>query len=147
MSDDAERELAAFLAGLPDYQRKALNEEGLSLTPDEWRLFTDWLSTSDNFETLYKEHIRLLRHVPARMKEYRKRVIRQHGAGSADALNIPKGNPGRKPNAILAERIWELDAAGKSNREIRETLNAGGENLSLEAVESYLKNRRRLGTK
>jgi hypothetical protein len=58
-------------------------------------------------------------------------------------LEIKKGKPGRKPNVKLAERIWALDAEGKTNREIQETLNTGGENLSLEAVESYLKKRRR----
>jgi len=58
-------------------------------------------------------------------------------------LEIKKGKPGRKPNVELAERIWALNAEGKTNREIQETLNTSGENLSLEAVESYLKTRRR----
>jgi hypothetical protein len=58
-------------------------------------------------------------------------------------LEIKKGKPGRKPNVKLAERIWALDAEGKKNREIQETLHTSGENLSLEAVESYLKKRRR----
>ena len=58
-------------------------------------------------------------------------------------LEIKKGKPGRKPNVELAERIWALDAEGKTNREIQETLNTSGENLSLEGVESYLKKRRR----
>jgi hypothetical protein len=58
-------------------------------------------------------------------------------------LEINKGKPGRKQNVELAERIWALDAEGKTNREIQETLNTSGENRSLEAVESYLKKRRR----
>ena len=58
-------------------------------------------------------------------------------------LEIKKGKPGRKLNVELAERIWALKAEGKTNREIQERLNASGKNLSLEAVESYLKKRRR----
>jgi hypothetical protein len=60
-------------------------------------------------------------------------------------LEIKKGKPGRKPNVELAERIWALDAEGKTNLEIREALNTSGEHRSLEAVESYLKKRRRAG--
>jgi len=58
-------------------------------------------------------------------------------------LEIKKGKPGRKPNLELAERIWALDDAGKTNREIQETLKADGLSTSLEAVEAYLKTRRR----
>ena len=58
-------------------------------------------------------------------------------------LEIKKGKPGRRPNVDLAERIWALDAEGKTNREIRETLKANGLSTSLEAVEAYLKTRRR----
>ena len=58
-------------------------------------------------------------------------------------LEIKKGKPGRKLNVELAERIWALKAEGKTNRVIQETLNTSGENLSLDAVESYLKARRR----
>ncbi|HEY5055652.1 MAG TPA: hypothetical protein VII58_05795 [Acidobacteriaceae bacterium] len=58
-------------------------------------------------------------------------------------LEIKKGKPGRKPNVVLAKRIWALKAEGRTNREIQETLNASGENRSLEAYEAYLKKRRR----
>jgi hypothetical protein len=54
-----------------------------------------------------------------------------------------KGKRGRKPKLELAERIWALKAEGKKNVEIQKILNASGESLSLEAVESYLKTRRR----
>jgi len=50
---------------------------------------------------------------------------------------------GRKPNVELAERIWTLHDAGKTSPEIRKALATGGVNLTLEAVEAYLKTRRR----
>jgi len=58
-------------------------------------------------------------------------------------IEIEEGKPGRKPNVKLAERIWALDEAGKTNREIHETLKSKGLSISLEAVEAYLKTRRR----
>lgn len=63
--------------------------------------------------------------------------------GHTPGLEIKKERPGRKPNVELAERIWALDGAGKTNREIQETLKANGLCTSLEAVEAYLKTRRR----
>ena len=59
-------------------------------------------------------------------------------------LEIEKGKPGRKPNVELAERIRALDAEGKTNREIKETLSDDSVNLSLDGVESYLKTRRKV---
>jgi len=47
----------------------------------------------------------------------------------------------------LEQRIWKLDAEGKTNREIQQILSAEGVNRSLEAVEAYLKTRRRKSQK
>lgn len=58
-------------------------------------------------------------------------------------LKIRKGRPGRKPNVELAERIWALHDAPKTSRKIQQILAAEGVNLTLEAIEAYLKTRRR----
>jgi hypothetical protein len=58
-------------------------------------------------------------------------------------LDIKKGNPGRKPNVQLAERIWAWRAAGKTNKQIQDLLTAEKLSLSLEGVEAYSKSRRR----
>jgi len=58
-------------------------------------------------------------------------------------LKVKKGKPGPKPNVELARRIWALDAEGKTNRQIHEIVNSEVWNISLEAVESYLKTRRK----
>jgi hypothetical protein len=43
----------------------------------------------------------------------------------------------------LAARIWWEKAQGKTARQIALTLKAEGKNLSIEAIESYLKTRRK----
>jgi hypothetical protein len=106
--------------------RRATEEEWPPQPPDRPGVSTEVfdLVTSGFFQLEYHEAVEAwFRHTPG--------------------LEIIKGKPGRKPNVKLAERIWALDAEGKTNREIQETLNTDGENLSLEAVESYLKKRRR----
>jgi len=145
LSKDAERDLAAFLAALPSYQRKLLDQTYSSLTQGEQNQFMGWMTaTPEQFDALWQEYRRLVERIPAKLREYRKRINREHGAGTADVLGLPKGKPGRKENVELAERIWALDAEGKKNHEIQETLSASGEHISLEAVESYLKKRRRV---
>jgi hypothetical protein len=87
---------------------------------------------------------RILQHCgPAKWKRYCDNAKAARSASADPFVRMPRRKPGRKLNCDLAERIWALDAAGKKNHEIQETLKASGENLSLEAVESYLKKRRR----
>lgn len=147
MSDDAEKDLEAFLSTVPAYMRKEFEQGFYSLTEDEMNQLASCLPDGPERSArlrreaeLSEEYERLLKRVPAKLKEYRNRLTRD--VLRAYGPLLPKASPGRKKNVELAERIWALDAQGKSNREIQETLNAGGESLSLEAVESYLKKRR-----
>jgi DNA-binding transcriptional MerR regulator len=54
-----------------------------------------------------------------------------------------KGTPGRKSNAELAKRIWTLQNAGVTSREIRALLKTEGKRLTLSGVEAYRKTRRK----
>lgn len=160
MSSRAENEFDAFLADLPAYQRKYLEQGYSSLTPEEVHKFNEWfresdewLSTpnpdeeliADSLPVIAETYRLLLAQVPVKLKERRKREEREMQAVLRSIIEIAIGKVkrGRKSRGELAKRIWALDAAGKTNQEIRETLSASGEHLSLEGVESYLKKRRR----
>lgn len=160
MSIHAEKELDAFLAGLPSYQRKYLEQGISSLTREDTHQFNEWFRKSEEWLSasnpdkeliagslpLIAETYRLLlAQAPVKLKERRKREERemQRVLRSFVQIAIGKVKQGRKARDELAKQIWALDAEGKTNQEICETLSASGENLSLEGVESYLKTRRR----
>jgi hypothetical protein len=156
----AENELDAFLAGLPAYQRKYLEHGISSLTREDTHQFNEWFRKSeewlsapnpdekliaDSLPVIAETYRLLLAQAPVKLKERRRREEREMQGVLRSFIEIAVGNVkrGRKPRSELAEQIWALDAEGKTNREIRETLSASGEHLSLEGVESYLKTRRR----
>jgi hypothetical protein len=156
----AENELNAFLAGLPAYRRKYLEQGYSSLTPEEVHQFNEWFRKSeewrsapnldeeliaDSLPVIAETYRLLLARAPVKLKERQKREERgiQRVVRSFVQIAIGKVKRGRKSRDELAERIYALDTEGKTNREIRETLSASGEHLSLEGVESYLKTRRR----
>jgi hypothetical protein len=160
VTNHAENELDAFLAGLPPFQRKYLEQGISSLTREdthqfnEWfRKSEEWLSASNPDEELIAgslpviaETYRLfLAQAPVKLKERRKREEREMRGGlrSIIEISIGKVKRGRKSRDELAEQIWALEAEGKTSQEIRETLNTRGEHLSVEAVEAYRKKRRR----
>ena len=62
-------------------------------------------------------------------------------------LDIAENKPGRKKNFELAARIYDLKDQGKTARQICEIVNKEGAygHRSLEAVEAYLKTRRKRG--
>jgi hypothetical protein len=130
------------------------------LTPEEVHQFNEWFRKSeewrsapnldeeliaDSLPVIAETYRLLLARAPVKLKERQKREERgiQRVVRSFVQIAIGKVKRGRKSRDELAERIYALDTEGKTNREIRETLSASGEHLSLEGVESYLKTRRR----
>lgn len=92
--------------------------------------------STDVFEALMKDGLRLFRDMYHEAVEAHFRYT--------PGLKIEKRKPGRKRKAELAELIWALaDDEGKTSREIQRILEAKSENLTIEAVESYRKTRRR----
>lgn len=138
MTQSPEEELAEFLASKPKWVQTALQEGSSKLTVKEE---SEWLNNDELRKALTAQYVELVSRIPAEWKRYRKRLREQLDFNSV--FPLPKAKPGRKKNVKLAERIWALDAEGKSNRQIQEILNANGENLSLEGVQAYLKKRRR----
>ncbi|MGA2569627.1 MAG: hypothetical protein ABSF23_03840 [Terracidiphilus sp.] len=160
VSIHAENELDAFLAGLPAYQRKYLEQGISSLTREDTHQLNEWFRESEiwlsapnpdekliagSLPVIAETYRLLLAQAPLKLKERRKREEREIRGVIRSFIEIAVGNikRGRKPRDELAEQIWALDAEDKTNQEIRETLSASGEHLSLEGVESYLKTRRR----
>ena len=138
MSQNPEKELEVFLASKPAWMQRFLLTGVGSLNHDDIR---EWCNNFHECQRVTGEYERILQQIPAKWKEYRKRQKLE--AKPLIQSLVPKATPGRKLNRELAEQIWTLDAEGKTNQEIQQTLKERGVNISLEAVESYLKNRRR----
>ena len=137
MSKNPEKQLEEFLASKPEWMRRYFQKGMGSLNRDE---IVETLQSSEII-TLTSEYKKILQLMPDKWKEYRKR--QKLDAQPLIQILVPKATPGRKLNSELAEQIWKLDAEGKTNQEIQQTLKDRKVNLSLEAVESYLKKRRR----
>jgi hypothetical protein len=60
-----------------------------------------------------------------------------------DLLRLAKSKPGRKEERELFQRIVGLRLGGKTVPQIQAELERDGRSISKEAVESYLKTRRR----
>jgi hypothetical protein len=121
VSKKAEHELAAFLAALPDYQRKSFESGLSSLTQDEMQQWADWIAPpSEQFSALQQEYFRLLQAVPARLREYVQRERRENDRLFGSYLpKIPEGRP-RKD--ALANEAVELKKAGMSYSQIARRL-------------------------
>jgi hypothetical protein len=138
VSQNPEKQLEEFLASKPTWMQRFLQMSFGLLSPDDIR---EWGNNLDEAIGAKDEYERILQQTPDKWKEYRKRQ-KQEAQPLIQSL-VPKATPGRKLKSELAEQIWALDAEGKTNQEILQTLRDRGVNLSLEAVESYLKKRRR----
>ena len=145
MSDvaDAERELEEFLSSLPAYKRKVFELYTIPMTMEEVaQSLAEPLPEAGQVDELEERYMQLLERIPEKAKWYKRRHKKIFGAFSP-GMPMPNVKRGRKPNMELAERIWLLRKSGKTNPEIQKILAAEGENRTLEAVEAYLKTRRR----
>lgn len=149
--DSPEQQLQAFLNSLPEWRRKWLKHEA-PFDPD-WisqksakasreeiavakEQLTAWAGNLDQDITIRERYEALLRPIPSRWREYREKMKR------IALSDLPKSKPGRKSKTELAERIWQL-FEGSTSIEIHQKLKSEGATYSLEAIESYLKTRRR----
>jgi hypothetical protein len=107
---DPEEELEEFLAAQPSWLRKILQRD-LALSPDEVRawLESNWWQDGGDVE---REYLRLLCRIPAKWREYRKRLK----AGAL--IGLPSRPAGRPRRDSLAHDARLLQQAGKSPAEI-----------------------------
>jgi hypothetical protein len=106
VSNDAEKDLSAFLAALPAYKRKQFEQGLSSFTQEEWNQWIEWMAAApEQFDELWQEYSRLLQRVPAKLREYRKRMMRENGRSLTEAIlpGIPAGRP--RKDALAKEAV------------------------------------------
>jgi hypothetical protein len=161
VAQSPEQQLADFLAPLPQWLQKALWYSTMtdlesyswadSINPfaadelQELKANPGWHPeryphTADELRPKFED---ILQSCPAKWKLYCDNARAARKADADSHVQMPRGKPGRKRNDELAEKIRTLHDAEKTSREIQKTLAAGGLTISLEAVEAYLKTRRR----
>jgi len=164
VAQSPEEELSEFLAPLPHWLQKILWHDHSHMTDLEISYWNDSINpfTADELQGLKiatgwqperyphtAEELRprfeqLLQHSdPAEWERYCGNAKAARNASADLFVPMPRGKPGRKRNDKLAARIRALSVAGKKSREIQAILQADGVTLSVEAVEAYLKKRRR----
>ena len=132
-----EDELDQFLATKPSWLRKIL-EFDLPLSNPEKLAWSesDWWQEGGKDE---KEHIRLVRRIPSRWREYRRRRMQSAVA------DLPLGPAGRPRKDQLADEARQLQFEGKSHAQISSALNRkyGPGATTREAIRKLLSRRRR----
>ena len=106
MSKSPETDLEEFLASLPSYKRKQFERGFSSFTHEEWTQWIEWMTTApEQFDELWQEYSRLLQRVPAKLREYRKRMMRENGRSLTEAIlrGIPAGRP--RSDALAKEAV------------------------------------------
>jgi hypothetical protein len=138
MSNSSECDLEQFLSTLPASLRKEFESGALSLTQDEVyaRLKVD-VST---YQQLREEYQRLLRHIPAKWREYRERESKANAQ-----VMFPANPSGRPRKDILANDAKLLKEAKRSYAQIARQLNLehGEGTATSESVRALLKSRKR----
>lgn len=134
-----ERELEEFLASKPAWMQRVLQQDFSSFSRDE---HLEWINNQDRVLELIPECERLLRQLPAKWQEYRKRQM-QNSQPLIQML-VSRGKPGRPSKTALAEEAANLRRAGMNHPQIASELNkrhgADAKNATTaEAVRKLLK--------
>jgi hypothetical protein len=122
LSSDAEKELDAFLEGLPAAMRKELEQGLSSFSKEDWRQEGEWLLPDPwRRDAALKEFLRLVQRVPARLREYRKRERRESNQLLTAWLpKIPAGRPpDSKAQDYLEQHAGELSYADIAKQELQ----------------------------
>jgi hypothetical protein len=141
-----EDKLRQFLAAKPTWQQKLLQLD-FALSRDEllaWQQ-SEWWWKDYGGGTAQEEFESILRRIPSKWREYRKRWLKVHSTGAPSA---PGGAP-RKDR--LAEDVMRLHQAGMSHAEIANQLapkytvktKKGLRTPTRESVRKLLKSRKR----
>jgi hypothetical protein len=118
LSGNPERELEAFLAPLPAWMQRTLQQGFPSLSQAE---ISEWWRNPDEVLNLTDEYERILQQIPKRWREYRKRLKQE--ARVFDQFLVPKGKPGAPRKDSLARGAAVLHRQGKNFPQIAAALN------------------------
>jgi hypothetical protein len=151
VSKSPETQLEEFLAPLPAYIRKVL-EQGLSSLTQEER--TKWFADAavDNFESaaaLQEKYLHIIKRIPARVREYREREIRDWARNLTSLSLLPANPEGRPRKDDLADKAALLKKSGRSYAQIAMRLNRehGEGTTTKENIRGLLKARRLYSSK
>ena len=143
MSRDPEKELKEFLAPLPAWMRRTIQEGFSSLTQAE---ILEWVNNTEEVFRRTAEYERILQQIPSKWREYRKRLkgdARRTAQYEAQFL-VPKGKPGRPRKDDLAQEAQLLQRRGMKFPQIAGELNKKpGEDskTTADAIRKLLKRR------
>jgi hypothetical protein len=136
VSHNPEKELEEFLASIPAWMQRCLLTGFGSLNQDEIR---EWSINLDEDLRLTKEYERILQQIPAKWREYRKRLKVE--AQPLIEILVPKGKAGRPRKTALAQEAVELQQRGMNFPQIAAELNKrhGEDTTTLAAVPKLIK--------
>jgi hypothetical protein len=137
LSGNPEKELEAFLAPLPAWMQRTLQQGFPSLTQVE---ILEWWRNPDEVLNLTDEYERILQQIPKRWREYRKRLKQE--ARVFDQFVVPKGTAGAPQKKELAQKAALLQRQGMNFPQIAAELNKtlGEDNkTTADAVRKLLK--------
>jgi len=114
-----QKELEVFLAALPMWLRKALEQckstKFTSADPKEWRAFRDYVDDK------LQRYENLLRRIPTKWKAYRKKHREQYGS-PATQIMLPRNPAGAPRKDAIASEAIRLRKEGKSYAQIARKL-------------------------
>jgi hypothetical protein len=103
VSKSPEKELEEFLASKPAWMRRVLQEDFSSFLPDE---LLEWINNQDKVFELNRECEHILRKIPARWEDYRRR--RKQNSRPLVQMLVQKGRSGRPRKDSEAEEYAAL---------------------------------------
>jgi len=108
VSNSPEKQLEEFLASKPTWMQRYFQTGLGSLHQDE---FLEWSNNVDEVFRLTSEYEQILKLIPARWREYRKRLKRENDRAFGSL--VPKGKPGRPVDSKAGEYFEQH--SGKSS--------------------------------
>jgi len=143
LSGSPEKELEEFLAPLPVWMRRTLQEGFPSLTQAE---ILEWANNTEEIFRRKAEYERILEQIPAKWRGYRERLKREarRTAQYEAQFLVPKGKPGAPRKDELAQEAALLQLRGMKFPQIAGELNKrlGDDNkTTADAVRKLLKRR------
>jgi hypothetical protein len=143
LSMNPEKELEEFLAPLPAWMRRTLEEGFPALRQAE---ILEWVNHTEEVFKLTAEYERILQQIPLQWREYRERLKREvrRTARYEAQLLVPKGKPGAPRKDELAQEAALLQQQGMNLRQVAAELNKtlGQDNqITADAIRKLLKRR------
>lgn len=146
MSKNPEKELEEFLDSLTAVRRKEFEQGISSFTQHDLNEHCKFIMETPYTEVLAqdREYRRLVAQIPAKLREYRKRLQKDLDLRPLASTVLPKIREGRPRRDAVVERAEQLKREGCSNAKAAMRLNQEGMGpITSEQLRGLLKYRRR----